>query len=415
MRMNGRFTKMAGQITVMAACLGSSLMAIEIDKNSNAVFDLYFFGNDEAGVFGTLTGDTLLDEAKKTSGHVADSTVYYWSEEMKQAMVKAVETWTTAIATPYDTESNARKLRIGFFLDDASNTNSIMKSSMAGYAATQTVVSNSDPQYGSTANIYSVAEWAWRENNETANYNPSWGGGYHWEVNVLSSGENNIDIAIVLDPVVTSFIYGENGEFIGVDKRVRTAQELQNIATHEIGHGMGMDSRMYTQRYNPETNSYEATLSGYVSTWDTLITLDGEHIVAVTADGEVVSEYTTLAALQAAGWECEPGKDPTKASSYTMNEIQYDPERRLSLEGEVGVHIAATMLEGDTMEHLSYGNGLNVLGPGGTANSTFTEEDLRALELMGWSIRRTTSIPEPTTATLSLFALAALAAKRKRK
>ncbi len=45
--------------------------------------------------------------------------------------------------------------------------------------------------------------------------------------------------------------------------------------------------------------------------------------------------------------------------------FQSDPERRLSLEGEVGVHIAAMMLEGDTLEHVAYGDGTNVLGPGG--------------------------------------------------
>ena len=399
--------------------MGSNLCALEVDDTSNLVFDLYFFGNEESGVFGTLTGDSVSDAAKQNSGTVADSNTYYWSNELKQAMVNAVNTWTTAIASPYDTESNARKLRIGFFLDDGSTVGGVMNISMAGYAATQKVISNSDPQYGSTANIYSVAEWAWRENNETTNYNPSWGGGYHWETNVLSAGENNIDIAIVLNPVVTTFNYGQNGEFMGMVKTARTAEQLQNIATHEIGHGMGMDSQLYTQRFNSETGTYEAMLSGNVSTWDTLLTLNGEHIVTVDENGNVDAKYATLGALQSAGWECEPGKDPTDPNSYSMNEIQYDPARKLSLEGEVGVHIAATMMEGDTLEHVAYGDGLNVLGPGGTANATFSESDLRTLELLGWSVNRNSNltpvVPEPTTATLSLLALAALAARRRRK
>lgn len=413
--MNSGFVTKVCCAAALGTCMGGHLYALEVDATGNAVFDLYFFGNGEYGVFGTLTGEDQLDQAKKTGGNVANSSAHYWNAERKQAMLNAVNTWTTAITTPYDTESNARKLRIGFFLDDGSTVGGVMNVSMAGYAATQTVISNSDPQYGSTANIYSVAEWAWRENNETANYNPSWGGGFHWETNVLNAGANNIDIAIVLNPVITTFNYGQNGEFLGMVKIDRTAAELQNIATHEIGHGMGMDSRLYTQRYNDETGTYEAQLSGYVSTWDTLVTLDGEHIVTVNANGNLEAKYATLSELQAAGWECAPGKDPTDPNSYTMNEIQYDPARRLSLEGEVGVHIAATMLEGDTLEHLSYGDGTNVLGPGGTANSTFTENDLRALELMGWSVNRTTTVPEPTTATLSLLALAALAARRRRR
>lgn len=412
--MNSGFVTKVCCAAALGTCMGGHLYALEVDATGNAVFDLYFFGNGEYGVFGTLTGDDQLDQAKKTGGTVANSSAHYWNAERKQAMLNAVNTWTTAITTPYDTESNARKLRIGFFLDDGSTVGGVMNVSMAGYAATQTVISNSDPQYGSTANIFSVAEWAWRENNETANYNPSWGGGYHWETNVLNAGANNIDIAIVLNPVITTFNYGQNGEFLGMVKIDRTAAELQNIATHEIGHGMGMDSRLYTQRYNAATGTYEAQLSGYVSTWDTLVTLDGEHIVTEDANGNLEAKYATLSELQAAGWECAPGKDPTDPNSYTMNEIQYDPARRLSLEGEVGVHIAATMLEGDTLEHLSYGDGTNVLGPGGTANSNFTENDLRALELMGWSVNRTATVPEPTTATLSLLALAALAARRRR-
>ena len=44
---------------------------------------------------------------------------------------------------------------------------------------------------------------------------------------------------------------------------------------------------------------------------------------------------------------------------------------------------------------------------------------LRTLELLGWSVNRNSNltpvVPEPTTATLSLLALAALAAHRRRK
>ena len=85
----------------------------------------------------------------------------------------------------------------------------------------------------------------------------------------------------------------------------------------------------------------------------------------------------------------------------------------MSLEGEVGVHISAIMLEGDTLEHISHGDGLNVLGPGGTANASFSQSDLRALELLGWNIR-SNSIPEPTSAALAMLGLAGLAMRRRR-
>ena len=407
---------MACAISAMSIGMSSAIAAIEIDSASNEVFDLYYFGNGDVGMFGTPTGITWQDEARQTIGNVKDSTTYYWNPEMKQAMLNAVNTWTDAIATPYDTTKHSRKLRIGFFLDDASVSGGVMTISMAGYATTQTVTTKFEPEYGATANIYSVAEWAWRDNNETANYNPAWAtNGAYWESNILAAGANSIDIAIVLNPIVTSYGFDAQGNFYR-NEIARTTEEMQNIATHEIGHGMGVDSRLYTQLYDGTTQTSYAGLSGYVSTWDTLLTLDGKHLVTVT-DGKIEAEYSTLAALQAAGWECAPGKDPTDPNSYTMNEIQYDPERRLSLEGEVGVHIAAQMLEGDTLEHVSYGDGTNVLGPGGTANSTFTEADLRALEMLGWSVHRneTPAIPEPTTATLSLLGLAGLAARRRRK
>ena len=79
------------------------------------------------------------------------------------------------------------------------------------------------------------------------------------------------------------------------------------------------------------------------------------------------------------------------------------------------------MLEGDTLEHLAYGDGTNVFGPGGRENGTFSENDLRALEMLGWSVNYagsaipTALIPEPTTGVLTLLGLAGLALRRRRK
>lgn len=406
-RMGRYFTS----LILLGACAGS-VLAAEIDSTSNSVFDLYFFGNDEAGQFGSTTGISWIDDNKKTSGHVADSTTYYWDEQRRQAMLNAVNTWTTAITTPYDTEKHARKLRIGFFLDDGSTVGGVMARSMAGYASTPTVTTHFEPEYGgSKANIYSVAEWAWRDNNITSYYRPDWVmQGAYWENNILPSEHDTIDIAIVLNPVITSLATDAQGNTSSI-QTARTADELQCIATHEIGHGMGVDSRLYTMRYDAATGSSVAALSDYVSTWDGLITLDGENIVTVT-DGTIDAAYATLKDLQAAGWVCN-GDDPTNPDSYTGDEIQYDPARRLSLNGELGVHISAIMLEGDTLEHLAHGDGTNVLGPGGTANTAFSAADLRALQMLGW--QTVEYVPEPATATLSLLALAGLAARRRRK
>lgn len=405
--MKRSFSSMIRHAGAWIICAGATASALEIDNTGNDVFDLYFFGNGEAGLFGTLTGVTWSDELRQTKGTVRDSSTYYWNQELKQAMLHAVNTWTTAISTPYDTEKHARKLRIGFFLDDASTPGGVMHTSMAGYAGTQTVTTNFEPEYGTGVNIYSVAEWAWRDNRETAHYSPDWVmDGAYWEENILAAEVNSIDIAIVLNPLITHSGWDAQDQYYYF-QTARSVEELQNVATHEIGHGMGMDSQLYTQSGNGVT-----TLSGYVSTWDSLVTLEGEHIVTVQ-DGEIRARYATLDDLQAAGWECAEGKDPLNRESYTGEEIQYDPDRRLSLEGEVGVHISAIKLEGDTLEHVFHGDGLNVLGPGGTANATFSQNDLRALELLGWDIR-SNSIPEPTSAALAMLGLAGLAMRRRR-
>ena len=124
--MNWRFVSIGRFLTMLGICMAAPVSAVEVDTTGNAVFDLYFFGNGETGMFGTPTGNEARDSAKETSGTVADSSAYYWNDELKQAMLNAVNTWTTAISTPYDTTNHSRKLRIGFFLDDATTIGGVM-------------------------------------------------------------------------------------------------------------------------------------------------------------------------------------------------------------------------------------------------------------------------------------------------
>ena len=391
--MNSPFAAMVRLMAVMGVCMGGQVSALEVNNTANDVFDLYYFSSGEVGNLGMYN---------QAVGYVQDSATYYWTNELQSAMENAVNTWTTTITNTYDVAKHGRKLRIGFFLDDG--TGELMDTSMAGYASYMGVSSFYQPEYGTQANYYSVVEWAWRDNNITSGYTPPAGAtAYYWETELLPSGTNNIDIAIVLNPVATSWSGGVMME------TARSAQEMQNVATHEIAHGMGMDSKLYWQTSNG-TAYY-----GDVTTWDSLLTLNGEHIVTDAFDsyGNKVVLYESLEALQAAAWEVPEGMDPYDSNSYTGNEIQYDPDRKLSLNGELGVHVSAVMLGGDTMEHLSYDDGLNVLGPGGRENGIFSENDLRVLELIGWSVQRQ-MIPEPGTATLSLLVLAGLALRRRR-
>lgn len=101
----------------------------------------------------------------------------------------------------------------------------------------------------------------------------------------------------------------------------------------EKGYDAQGNSYLYTQGYDSSGNVV-AKVSDYVSTWDSLVVLDGQNIVTVQ-DGEINAQYGTLQDLHAAGWECN-GDDLTNPENYTGNEIQYDPDRRLSLNGEEG-------------------------------------------------------------------------------
>ena len=89
-------------ITLLGVFLGAPISAMEVNDADNAVFDLYFFGNGESGMFGTATGNQWIDAAKQTSGTVADSTTYYWTDELKQAMLNAVK---ETVPTPRGTAS----------------------------------------------------------------------------------------------------------------------------------------------------------------------------------------------------------------------------------------------------------------------------------------------------------------------
>ncbi|MBR5523041.1 MAG: PEP-CTERM sorting domain-containing protein [Akkermansia sp.] len=396
--MNGRFFTIVRSVATLGLSLGTLASALEVDTDSNEIFDLYYFSSGEVGNLGSY--NTAV-------GYLKEGSTYYWSDDMQQAMVNAVNTWTSAIANEYDLEKHGRKLRIGFFLDDG--TGELMDSSMAGYASFTPVTSYYQEEYGSQANYYSVVEWAWRDNNITSGYSPAPGEtAYNWDYHLLPSGAKNVDVAIVLNPVVTELTNNVRVE------SARSLTEMQNVATHEIGHAMGVNSSLY----------WPENYIGFVTTWDSLLTLDGQRIVTEEFDqyGNKIVLYNTFSDLHAAAWE----PIPENPEDYTWTEIQYDPNRKLSIEGEegkVGVHVSSLAVGGDSLEHLSYNEQVgNVLGPGGTANASFSETDLLALELLGWDIRREANVepgsqytPEPTTTTLSLLALAGLAARRRRR
>ena len=58
--MNSFISSIARHLIAMGVC-SATVMAADIDSTGNSVFDLYFFGNDEAGMFGRSTGVEWMD------------------------------------------------------------------------------------------------------------------------------------------------------------------------------------------------------------------------------------------------------------------------------------------------------------------------------------------------------------------
>lgn len=365
----------------------SELLAVEIDTTSNEVFDLYFFGNGEVGqtgenLYGIKDPITGLDYKEITGWMDWTSTgTYpsgsYWTDERKQAMISAVNAWTEIIQNSYDTSEN-RKLRIGFFLDDASNSASLMDGGMTGYASYASMTT--DPTPTDIANSYSVAEWIWRDGKSAHVTLPaSSPSGVYWNNNLLPSGENCIEIAIVLNPERMVF----SGSTVTIEDI--SSEDLKRVAMHEIGHAMGVDSRIY---------GAGGVQTDLVSTWDSLMFLDeNQKVITLSEDGKYAYAYESFDALCAAGWSLYQTWYNSGKGGEILLRLKNDAGESVDL------FISARNIEGNSLVHLLGELGASdhddVLGPSGLQSAVFSERDLAALRILGWQV-----VPEPAAFSL---------------
>lgn len=377
--------------------------AVETDCTSNEVFDIYYFGNGDIGQMGSLSNfinpKTGMD-TQQMAGYVdwsETNKTNYWSqdESLKKMAVQAVNTWTDAITNRLDMDKHARKLRVGFFLDDSSWSGSTMGYAY-GYSRYYSVQTNFEKD--SSYNSYSIVEWTLLNNYETDYYkNPA--SSFARDTNLLLSAPQNIDVAVFVNP-----------DTVG-DKA-----NLLKVATHELGHAMGFDSKLYKLDTASTAKPGDTVLSKNMTRWDSLLTLDGVPVAEVRSkEGypnikEATSQFGSLDALHEAAWNPDM-KD---------GDIQYDPERRLSLElgkDKTGVYVSALSIMGNTLVHLSNpedwvdGYSFDVMGAGGLNASVLSENDLDALRMLGYTL----SVPEPSSCVLVMAAALAGCCMRFRR
>lgn len=390
-------------VLLLASLTASSVHGFEADTASDAVFDLYFFGNGEIGQLGENLSyryeRTGLD-SQQVAGWVdwtdgaTQSTQSYWTADQKQAVIEAVNAWTSVIGNAYG--DYQRKMRIGFFLDDASRSASLMDVGMSGYASYAST--SATPSGNAPTNFYSTVEWLWRD-GKSAIVNPpsSASSGSFWNYNLLPDQADCIEVAIVLNPEKLVFANGT------ASTEAMTQEEIKRVTMHELGHAMGMDSKLFTSGGHP-------TL--LASTWDSLLMLDeNQRIVTLDGNGKLVYTYDSFQALCEAGW--------SKYQEYYTSGSGEEKLLRVQNENGDSALVLVTAGEnaaGNSLVHLLGELGIenheDVLGPSGLQGSVFTEIDLAALRALGWQV-----IPEPSAFGLfaGLVALAFCAARRRRK
>ncbi len=258
-----------------------------------------------------------------------------------------------------------------------------------------------------TYNSYTAVEWVLKCNNPT-----SYGKLGYEATQVLyttgSSGKTSIDVAIYLNPYQT--IYDTTGFPIGTQSR--NADSIQMLVTHELGHAMGFQSDLYSPDVTADGDA-TTRLSGDMSMWDTLLTVNGTQVATYTGDrylNEVTSSYETLADLAEVAWA---NKD--------------DIANRLNLEkdGEkIGLYMTEEAALGNAMEHLYNPEDYTIVGDivsdindvmsiGGTNSLTFSENDLLAIEMLGYDVNWAV-IPEPSTTAVFIFGLGVMTFRRRR-
>ncbi len=156
------------------------------------------------------------------------------------------------------------------------------------------------------------------------------------------------------------------------------AIDFQTILLHEMSHGMGF----YNTAITPTDDG---------STWE--LNVDGKD-----ANGDDIIPMTL--------WD----------SLMEIDYNNYQPGQVINITGtDLEVYNPFLWRTGSSLGHIDYGeNGehIAVMNPQfdfGQTYREFTEADMALFSAMGWEL-----LPEPSTATLSLLALAGLMARRRR-
>ncbi len=198
-----------------------------------------------------------------------------------------------------------------------------------------------------------------------------------WRLGVDVSREDTFDIHIYLN-TATNY-------YDGLDAVVSSSgqYDLQTVVTHELGHALGFRSL--------------ANKNGTFNHIGTCMHHTAMDALMVNAAGESIVEKASTA----------------------EDKVGFSPGEALHLEGtELGVYNPTYWEPASSMTHVTGDSEAvmqHMMNPG-TVRRELSESEIQLMGAMGWDMaeRAAPAVPEPTTSTLSLLGLAALASRRRR-
>lgn len=282
--------------------------------------------------------------------HFGETSTATWTQDQIDAAVRALSTWDSLIAN-----TPGRTLTVGLSWYNESNNTLANASSPFRYYYTN-----------NAQQVSTFAEDIWKNGN-----------------NAGGSPSSHYDIVIHCNT------YQANQFYFGADILPSSINQydFQSILTHEVGHAVGFLSLA------TETGSFRT-----------------ENVTDSNNRSYSTMLYTAYDKLMTN----KEGQKLVNLASANPNTAVFQLGDTVALDGtELTVYNPATWQNGSSMAHIDSESDPDALMQYSISKDTYrrtlTDGEIQLMSAMGWNM-----VPEPSTVTLSLFALGMLVGRRRR-